>query len=164
MVFGTFLQIQPLDSRIFCTQRCSRTRRTQQCTPDLQGKPRGRDNPRGQKRRNETGQKISTGAVEVAQINSAGGVRSILARRCVKRVHQSREREENAIGAKFLSLWGAAGLSCVLLLARSCFVCLLLCFSVSCSLWVCWFAGGAGLLGCLAGGLAGAFGCLVFAE
>ena len=44
VVFGTFLWIQPLDLGIFCTQRCSRTRRTQRCTPDLWGKPGGRDN------------------------------------------------------------------------------------------------------------------------
>ena len=44
VVFGTFLWNQPLELGIVCAQRCSRTRRTQRCTPDLWGKPGGRDN------------------------------------------------------------------------------------------------------------------------
>ena len=43
-VFGTFLWIQPSDFRIIEPVRRSRTRRTQRCTPDLWGKPGGRDN------------------------------------------------------------------------------------------------------------------------
>ena len=116
---------------------------------------------RGQKRRNEIDQRISARAVEVERLSSERRVRSSLARRHRKRVHQRREREENAIGAKFLSLWGAAGLWC--LLSR-----LVLCLSVICSLWVICFCLLVWLvdrcswrLGCLAGGLAGAFGCLV---
>ena len=41
VVFGIFLWNQPLELGIVCAQRCSRTRRTQRCTPDLWGKPGG---------------------------------------------------------------------------------------------------------------------------
>ena len=43
-VFGTFLEIQPLNLGIFWLVRRSRTRRSQRCTRDLWGKPGGSEN------------------------------------------------------------------------------------------------------------------------